>query len=72
VPEAATSGVGGDGGRGCPRRRQICRLSAWERDRLCVCGYAGPSMGGRWGLSPFTSVGPPPVDGSYCNFRRLS
>jgi hypothetical protein len=28
--------------------------------------------GDRCGLSPHTSVGPPPADGSYLNYRRLS
>jgi hypothetical protein len=44
VPEAATSGVGGDGGKGCPRRWQIYRASTWERERECVWAR-GPGHG---------------------------
>jgi hypothetical protein len=40
-----------------------------ERER--VCGHVGPGTGEACGLSPLTSVGPPPVDGSYLNFCRL-
>jgi hypothetical protein len=69
VLKAATSRVGGGGGRGCPRWWQIWQASSWERER--VCGHVGPGTGEACGLSPLTSVGPPPVDGSYLNFCRL-
>jgi hypothetical protein len=69
VLKAATSGVGGGSGRGCPRWWQIWRASYWERES--VCGHVGPGTGEACGLSPLTSVGPPPVDGSYLNFCRL-
>jgi hypothetical protein len=33
------------------------------------CGW-GRARARGWGLSTLTSVGPPPADGSYLNFRR--
>jgi hypothetical protein len=66
VQAGAVEGVRGDGGGGCPRWRWIWWVSErWEREREMV-GYERAL-----GLSPHTSVGPSPADGSFLNYCWL-